>query len=81
VQREQLRKAITAKDYAYNAHGVAMHQHDGSSGVVPDGTSLPVPALAPELDTQSNFTRVETAEMFNHTGSRPTHAMETTEDP
>jgi hypothetical protein len=72
---------MAAKDDAYHAHRVELHQHDVSSGVVPDGTSLPVPDLAPELDDHSNFTRVETAEMFNHTGSRPTRAMETTEDP
>lgn len=59
---------MAAKDYAYRAHGVEMHQRDVSSVVVPDGTSMPVQDLDPELCYHSNFTRVETAEMFNQTG-------------
>src|SRR5215510_7184794 len=72
---------MAAQDDANHAHGVEMHQHDVSSGVIPDGISLPAPNLDPELDDQSNVARGETAEMFNHTGSRPTCAMETTVDP
>jgi len=58
-----------------------MPQHDVSSGVVPNGTSLPVPALDPALDDQSNVTRGETAAMLTHTEAGPTRVMETTEDP
>jgi 2,4-dichlorophenol 6-monooxygenase len=33
AQREQLRKAVAAKDYEYNAHGVEMNQHYVSTAV------------------------------------------------
>ena len=40
-QREALRRAIAAKTYEFNAHGVEMNQRYASSAVVPDGTPEP----------------------------------------
>ncbi len=41
VQREKLRRAIAAKTYEFNAHGVEMNHRYASSAVVPDGTPEP----------------------------------------
>jgi len=49
ARREDLRKAIAAKDYEYNAHGVEMNRIYSSSAVVPDGTAQPLPTQDPEL--------------------------------
>ncbi len=40
-QREALRRAIAAKTYEFNAHGVEMNHRYASSAVVPDGTPEP----------------------------------------
>ena len=48
-QREKLRRAIAAKTYEFNAHGVEMNQRYASSAVVPDGTSAPAWTRDPEL--------------------------------
>lgn len=41
AQREALRKAVAAKDYEYNAHGVEMNQHYVSCAVVAEDTAMP----------------------------------------
>jgi 2,4-dichlorophenol 6-monooxygenase len=38
TQREQLRKAVAAKDYEYNAHGVEMNQYYVSTAVISEET-------------------------------------------
>jgi 2,4-dichlorophenol 6-monooxygenase len=48
AQREQLRKAVAAKDYEYNAHGVEMNQYYVSTAVISEETR-PVFELDPEL--------------------------------
>ncbi len=49
ARREDLRKAIAAKNYEYNAHGVEMNRIYSSSAVVPDGTAQPQPTQDSEL--------------------------------
>lgn len=48
-QRETLRRAIAAKTYEFNAHGVEMNHRYASSAVVPDGTPEPAWTRDPEL--------------------------------
>ena len=48
AQRVQLRKAVAAKDYEFNAHGVEMNQHYVSTAVISEETP-PVFELDPEL--------------------------------
>jgi 2,4-dichlorophenol 6-monooxygenase len=48
-QREALRRAIAAKTYEFNAHGVEMNHRYASSAVVPDGTPEPDWTRDPEL--------------------------------
>ncbi len=49
AQREQIRKAIAAKNYEYNAHGVEMNQFYASDAVVSEEAPQLVPDLDPEL--------------------------------
>jgi 2,4-dichlorophenol 6-monooxygenase len=48
AQREHLRKAVRAKDYEFNAHGVEMNQHYVSAAVISE-KSQSVFELDPEL--------------------------------
>ncbi|GAA3101641.1 FAD-dependent oxidoreductase [Streptomyces rectiviolaceus] len=48
-QRQELREAIAAKVYEFNAHGVEMNQRYTSAAVVPDGTDDPGFDQDPEL--------------------------------
>ncbi len=48
VRRESLRRAIAAKTYEFNCHGVEMNQRYDSSAVVGDGT--PPPAVDRDLE-------------------------------
>ena len=48
-QREKLRRAIAAKIYEFNAHGVEMNHRYASAAVVPDGTPEPAWTRDPEL--------------------------------
>ena len=48
AQRVQLRKAVAAKDYEFNAHGVEMNQHYVSTAVISEETQ-PVFERDPEL--------------------------------
>ena len=52
-QREKLRRAIAAKTYEFNAHGVEMNQRYVSSAVVSDGTPMPAWTRDPELYCQA----------------------------
>ncbi len=49
IQREHLRKAIAAKNYEYNTHGVEMNQFYTSDAVVAEEAPQLVPDLDPEL--------------------------------
>ncbi|KXS10883.1 2,4-dichlorophenol 6-monooxygenase [Gonapodya prolifera JEL478] len=48
-RREAVRKALEAKDYEFNTHGVEMGQRYASRAVVPDGTPEPGYTKDPEL--------------------------------
>src|SRR5262245_57398884 len=58
---------MAAQDDANHAHGVAMHQHDVSSGVIPDGTSLSILARLRKSEEETHMARVT---------DRPTKATE-----
>jgi 2,4-dichlorophenol 6-monooxygenase len=49
AKRAALVRAMELKNYEFNAHGVDLGQWYASSAVVPDGSTLPVPARDPDL--------------------------------
>src|SRR5262245_66580303 len=58
---------MAAQDDADHAHGVEMLQHDVSSGVIPDGTSLSILARLRKSEEETHMARVT---------DRPTKATE-----
>ncbi|QZT61499.1 FAD-dependent oxidoreductase [Mycolicibacterium austroafricanum] len=49
AMREALVAAMELKNYEFNAHGVDLGQTYQSAAVVPEGSTLPIPARDPEL--------------------------------